>query len=514
MYSEPFVFKVYIATSIHNMAQWIKAAADAVDEYNAGQELFRFDVTGCHNMSNAFNLVKKQDTYNRMVEKCHILIALIGDEAGGYTQEEFWAGYDAFQKTGFYPLCCAYIIKKDSLSPSVSAFLKQVRQKGQYWKKISSLTEIKQLLFQEMDTVVQNYREHIAKLMEGAVFEHPITSVKQENVCRWFDQSTLKGIWENGFPAGQATFTRMDGKKFEGEFLIETEHIYDNGVFTGYFCNHPPVGKGYLITREGKYFGEVRRELLPEGYGSSVQTDGTKYVGYWENGHPEGMGAYIFLPESTYEGMFHNGMPEGHGIYTFADKATADCGGWTYVDRMNINDRKTFYSGMAYLKKGLLGVKTVPCGRGTIRWQDTGESYVGEVRRFQPNGYGVHTLGLGSTFSGMWKDGSIKENSQGVYQFKHSGQKISGNWKCVSYLEIRNSEQLQSRFYYTGTMCRNNQEEWMITGDGILYDSQKRKKYRGEFLNGSFHGYGAIFNSKEEVSESGIWEYGQLVQKD
>lgn len=111
---EPFVFKIYIATSTHNMARWIEAAEGAVEEYNSEQEIFRFDVTGCHNASNAFNTAKKQDTYNKMVEKSHILIALIGDEAGAYTQEEFWAGYEAFQKTGFYPLCCAYIIKKKS----------------------------------------------------------------------------------------------------------------------------------------------------------------------------------------------------------------------------------------------------------------------------------------------------------------------------------------------------------------------------------------------------------------
>lgn len=109
---EPFVFKIYIATSTHNMEQWIEASEDAVDEYNSQQKLFRFVVGGCHNASNAFNLRKKQDTYNNMVEKSHILIALIGDEAGPYTVEEFWTGYEAFQKTGLYPHCCAYIVKK------------------------------------------------------------------------------------------------------------------------------------------------------------------------------------------------------------------------------------------------------------------------------------------------------------------------------------------------------------------------------------------------------------------
>lgn len=511
---EPFVFKIYIATSTHNMARWIEAAEGAVEEYNSEQEIFRFDVTGCHNASNAFNTAKKQDTYNKMVEKSHILIALIGDEAGAYTQEEFWAGYEAFQKTGFYPLCCAYIIKKNPLSPSVSDFLEEVRKRGQYWKKISSVTEIKQLLFQEMNTVAQNYKEHIAQLMEGTVFDHSITSVKQENTCRWFDNSSLKGIWKNGFPAGQAVFTRMDGKTFEGEFLAETERIYDNGVFTGYFCNHPPVGKGYLITKDGKYFGEVRNSLLPEGYGSSVQTDGSKFVGYWENGHLEGMGVYISLQESQYEGMFHDGMPEGHGTYTFADKAIADCSEWTYVNNMRINDLHTFYSGMAYLEKGLFGIKTIPCGEGTIRWKDTGEVYQGEVRKFQPNGYGVHTFGSGSTLSGMWKDGVVRDNYQGVYQFVHSGQKVSGIWRCVSYLEIHNSEHQQNRLYYSGTMCKNNQDDWIITGDGTLYDSNKQKKYRGEFLNGNFHGHGVVFGGREKVCKRGIWEYGKLIHAD
>lgn len=511
---EPFIFKIYIATSTHDMEQWIEAAEDAVDEYNSKQKLFRFDVEGCHNASNAFNLGKKQDTYNKMVEKSHILIALIGDEAGPYTVEEFWAGYKAFQKTGFYPHCCAYIIKKNPLSKSVSAFLEQIKQKDQYWKRIRSPEDVKHLLFQEMNKVVQNYNEHIAELKEGTAFDCPITSEEQENICRWYDKSSLQGTWKNGFPAGQAVFTRMDGKKFEGVFSAETERIYDNGVFTGYFCNHPPVGKGYLITKDGKYFGEVRGEILPDGYGSSVQPDGSKCVGYWENGHLEGMGLYISPQESLYEGMFHDGIPKGHGIYTFADKATADCSEWTYVNRMRIDNFQTFYSGMAYLEKGLLGIKTIPCGQGTIQWEDTDESYYGEVREFQPNGYGVYTFRLGSTFSGMWKDGSIKNDSQGVYQFEHNKQKVSGIWQCVSYLKISHPEHPGDCFYYSGTLYKDNKNDWIITGDGILYDSKKRKKYRGEFLDGSFHGYGAVFNEKAEICESGIWEYGELIRTD
>lgn len=46
--------------------------------------------------------------------------------------------------------------------------------------------------------------------VEGVVFSHTITSAKQQNMCNW----------------------------------------YDNRVFTGYFCEHSSVGKGYLITAE------------------------------------------------------------------------------------------------------------------------------------------------------------------------------------------------------------------------------------------------------------------------
>lgn len=513
---EPFVFKIYIATSTHNMEQWIEASEDAVDEYNSKQKLFRFVVEGCHNASNAFNLRKKQDTYNKMVEKSHILIALIGDEAGPYTVEEFWTGYEAFQKTGFYPHCCAYIVKKNPLSKSVSAFLEQIKQKNQYWKRIDSPEDVKHLLLQEMNTVVQNYNDHIGTLKEEAVFDHPITSDEQKNICRWYDKSSLRGTWKNGFPAGQAVFTRIDGKNFEGVFSVETERIYDNAVFTGFFCNHPPVGKGYLITKVGEYFGDVRGNLLPDGYGSSIQPDGSKCVGYWENGHLEGMGLYATLQESLYKGMFHDGIPMGHGKYIFADETTIECNEWTYVNRMHINNFQTYYSGMAYLEKGLFGIKTIPCGQGRIQWKDTDEFYYGEVREFQPNGYGVHTFGCGSTFSGMWKDGSIKSDSQGIYQFEHNKQKVSGTWQYVFYLKIRNLQHPGNYFYYSGTMYKDNESEndWIITGNGILYDSKKRKKYQGEFLDGNFHGYGAAFNGNAEIYEIGIWEYGKLIHAD
>lgn len=193
---KPFVFKIYIATSTHDMDKWIEAIEDAVDEYNVKHDSFRFDVEGCHNASNAFSSGKKQDTYNKMVEKSHILIALIGDEAGAYTVEEFWTGYEAFQKSGIYPHCCAYIIKKASQSRSVTAFLEKIKQNDQYWKRISRPEDIRRLLFQEMDAVVRNYTDHMDKLMEGSSFGHAITSGEQQNECRWYDKSSLSGVWE------------------------------------------------------------------------------------------------------------------------------------------------------------------------------------------------------------------------------------------------------------------------------------------------------------------------------
>lgn len=124
--------------------------------------------------------------------------------------------------------------------------------------------------------------------------------------------------------------------------------------------------------------------------------------------------------------------------------------------------------------------------------------------------YGVHTFPVGSTFSGMWKDGLIKEGSQGVYQFVHDQYKVSGIWHQVLYLPIDNYEHPQDGFYYSGMMCQDSNDDWIITGNGTLYNNKKKKLYHGEFLNGAFHGYGARFDGKRTIQENGLWKYGKL----
>lgn len=94
-------------------------------------------------------------------------------------------------------------------------------------------------------------------------------------------------------------------------------------------------GKGQLTWREAGaptydpaailsvYRGTLRAGR-PEGDGSEIDRDGTRYAGQWRGGRPEGQGRLRLNDGAEYDGVFHAGMAEGRGRFVDIDGETYD----------------------------------------------------------------------------------------------------------------------------------------------------------------------------------------------
>ena len=65
-----------------------------------------------------------------------------------------------------------------------------------------------------------------------------------------------------------------------------------------------------------------------EGQGVMLYSDGSQYVGQWQNGRPNGQGAYTMPDGSQYVGEFKNGFPDGIGQLIAADGSESYTGGF------------------------------------------------------------------------------------------------------------------------------------------------------------------------------------------
>ncbi len=156
-----------------------------------------------------------------------------------------------------------------------------------------------------------------------------------------------------------------------------------------------------------QYKGEVMREYIifgdsfPEGHGSLIFPDESKYVGEWKDGRPNGQGTYTFgkgeKEGQKYVGEWKDGIRNGQGTFTWKDGTKYE-GEW---------------------KDGR------PNGQGT-RTFTNGDKYVGEWKNSKENGNGKRNSPDGRNYVGEWKDG--KEHGQGTFTFP-DGRKYVGEFK-------------------------------------------------------------------------------------
>jgi len=166
---------------------------------------------------------------------------------------------------------------------------------------------------------------------------------------KYANGNRYEGDWQNDRPSGEGVFTFADGSRYEGEFANGVFHgqgtfIYANGKkFVGLWQNGKRHGNGTMYTAEGQAIGGqwVKGEYQadwksysPEldtmairdcnkyycnGKGKYRYSDGTLYVGAFEDGTPKGEGTVLYGNGNRYSGNWQDGFPSGRGVMFYAN---------------------------------------------------------------------------------------------------------------------------------------------------------------------------------------------------
>ena len=95
-----------------------------------------------------------------------------------------------------------------------------------------------------------------------------------------------------------------------------------------------------------KFEGEWRNDKMLQG--TEYYTDGSKYVGYFQNSLRHGQGTYYYISGNKYVGQWANGVKSGIGIMYYSNGARFEG---------NYTDDKRNGSGVYYYPKGSYGTK-------------------------------------------------------------------------------------------------------------------------------------------------------------
>jgi len=112
--------------------------------------------------------------------------------------------------------------------------------------------------------------------------------------------------------------------KYRALKLKNTAAQYDVNEDTCKFMN--PVAKswGYGDLEFDEYYGETLKNNEPHGFGVKFYSDGTTYVGKWEDGlpHDDGKGIWQRPDGTNYTGQFVAGLKHGKGVQLYLDGGT------------------------------------------------------------------------------------------------------------------------------------------------------------------------------------------------
>eukprot|EP00475_Leptophrys_vorax_P024502 TRINITY_DN3381_c0_g2_i1.p1 TRINITY_DN3381_c0_g2~~TRINITY_DN3381_c0_g2_i1.p1 ORF type:complete len:872 (+),score=223.03 TRINITY_DN3381_c0_g2_i1:27-2642(+) len=260
----------------------------------------------------------------------------------------------------------------------------------------------------------------------------------------------------NGVPNGHGSCLRADGSRYLG--------LFKDGDFHG---------QGFLTFFEGHHLvsfaGEFQNNALK--HGRLIFSNGNIYEGDFERGEPNGRGKLIVeiqSPLKMYEGEFLDGELHGEGVATYVDGRVF---------------RGCFRNGE-------------PAIRGKMTWPD-GRYYEGELdSEGSFTGYGVldtpanpESGFVGIHYTGQFLNGGFQ--GKGKLQFK-DGREYEGDFV---------DGQLHGKGFYTWPSGRTYEGEFAedcVTGEGVMkwHDSPAREKviqvYEGRFYKGNLNGKGKM----------------------
>lgn len=350
--------------------------------------------------------------------------------------------------------------------------------------------------------------------------------------------STMVSTYADGEPVGDAVYTAVNGETFSGDLeYVEDESLTDGLDYTGLLMDGIPHGFGIIEIDGASYIGELV-EASFNGVGCYEEGD-VYYIGEWEDDLRSGYGYNRYVDGSVFEGNWVNDLPSGQGKYTYVHGGTAEgewsySDGFTY----NLFETASYTYEASYVGLIMDGVpcgfgaamlefETAvadgenvyafytgefkdghPEGEGTFIFSDeeeltgnwsfresstenvflldgvangagmrelNGETYLGEYRDGQPNGYGNCLYGEDTGYYGNWVNGERSGYGVMIYD--------SGDW-------------------YEGGFSAD-----MRSGQGI-YHWADGDRFEGGFVNDKRHGEGTYYWADGDWFE-GEWVNGE-----
>ena len=227
-----------------------------------------------------------------------------------------------------------------------------------------------------------------------------------------------------------------------------------------YVPSNKPANKLYYCkilvnySKNNFYSGQVDIRSLKNGNGFLLQSDGTKFIGNWENDSLEGFGRIIDINGDLYEGNFVNSKLNGIGKMVSLDREYSYLGNW--IDHTRVGKGKEETNEYSYEGDFINNKKE---GMGKQYFKILEENYEGEFTNDEITGQGNYTWSNNNTFTGKFIKGMM--NGFGIY-----------NWQDGSY--------------YKGSYNNNLKEGY---GE---YKMHNGKIYKGPFVDGKPHGRGVL----------------------
>lgn len=259
----------------------------------------------------------------------------------------------------------------------------------------------------------------------------------------------------------------------------------------------------YEFSNGTRYIGDFQ-EGRAHGKGIIYFNNGNKYIGYWKNDFREGQGRYVFIEGHEYRGGFKQNQFYGKGVMSYAN-------GDQYVglfrnNQPNGQGKYTFKDGERYEGNFKNGRFT---GAGTMYYED-GSKFIGYWSNNKKHGSGTLYSNNGKVFSGEWAFGEMQE--QEIYLFENASDNNSDN----TIPTLRNCNQaycedgLGTFTYSDGSKYIGDFKEGEPEGYGTVHYANGNR-YEGSWKNHTPHGEGVLFYANAEKL-SAKWHYGKAIE--
>ncbi|OMJ80784.1 hypothetical protein SteCoe_18892 [Stentor coeruleus] len=252
----------------------------------------------------------------------------------------------------------------------------------------------------------------------------------------------------------------------------------------------------------------------PEGFGTMVHSDQSKYIGFFKHGRKYGKGRLLKIDGELYEGDFKNDLFNGQGILIKPCNLYPD----TLLQDQNFflsNHEKTLFLNYSEAIKPIIYYrhkskhkskenKHKDQSEGAIEWQGS-IIHSGNYYKGTKNGNGKTYFNDGSYYDGEFSINMMEGQGNFVWA---DGKRYIGFWKAGKL----HGEGVYS--WPDGREYRGCYANGYRDGYGI-FKWPDGKEYVGEWNKGYMHGLGtftAVDKKNNKTCVKAIWEKGKKVK--